>query len=114
MKAGQKMDKKNQLYQYVHLPENEDIGPEDRTYQAQEKIVEYNGRKVLCLIVEANAVTCCDGSYSSQIKTIHVKGYITRWKYRIDESGEAISEIEQIDDWNTQQEVRGILKRNPC
>ena len=70
------MEQKPQWRQYVHLPRNEDIGPLQRAYQAQEKVIEYNGREVLCLLVETAAVTFCDGSYASRLETVNVTGYI--------------------------------------
>lgn len=108
------MEQKPRSVRYVHLPEDEDIGPPSRTYRAYEKVVEYNGREVLYLIAETSGVTFCDGSYASLIETVHIKGYITRWKYEFNERGEAISEIEPIEDQETQQEIRKILKRSPC
>ena len=107
-----KMEQNSQLRQYVHLPEDEDIGPPGRTYRAYEMVTEYEGRKVLYVIAETSGVTFCDRSYTSRIETVHVKGYITRWKYMINEKGDAISEMEPIEDNETQQKVKEIIKRS--
>lgn len=106
------MKQKPQLRQYVHLPQNEDIGPPDRSYRAREERLEYNGREVLYLVVETTGVTfCCDGSYASRIETTNVEGYITRWKYKTNEKGEAISELEPIEDKEARREIRKILQK---
>jgi len=41
------------MTEYIHLPESEDIGPEGRSYQIKEEILDYKGRKVFCVKAEA-------------------------------------------------------------
>ena len=106
------MEPTPQLRQYIHLPEDEDIGPLERYYRAREGRLEYNGREVLYLRAETTGVTFCDGSYASRIETANVIGYITRWQYKTNEKGEAVSEIEPIEDKETMQEIGKILQ-NP-
>lgn len=103
--------RKNQLLLYIHLPQDQDIGFPERAYQASEERLEYKGREVLYLIVESTGFTCCDRSYTSRLATVRVAGYITRWKYDINERGEAISEIEPIEDEEAQGEIREILQK---
>ena len=105
------MEQKNQLRHYVHMPENEDIGFPERAYRASEERLEYKGREVLYLIVECSGFTCCSGNYTARLETARVVGYITRWKYKINEKGEVISEIEPIEDKETQGEVRRMLRK---
>lgn len=106
------MKQELKLRQYVHMPQDEDIGPPDRCYRAVEKRLEYNGREVLYLMVETTGVTsCCNGSYSSRIETANVEGYIVRWKYKTNEKGEAISELEAINDKETQRDIRDMLQK---
>ena len=95
---------------YTHLPEEEDIGPEDRCYRAQEEIIDYKGRQVLCLHVEAWGVTSCCGGYASHIATTYIAGYIVHWKHRTNENGEALSEVERISDQAELSEIKHILQ----
>lgn len=105
------MEQGTQLRQFVHLPQDEDIGPLNRSYRVREGRLEHNGREILYIMVETTNVTFCDGSYASRLQTVNVEGYITRWKYKTNENGEAISELEPIDDKETQSEIRKILKK---
>jgi hypothetical protein len=102
---------KKQLRQYVHLPEDMEIGFSERAYQAREERLQFKEREILYHLVESTGFTCCDRSYTSHLATIRVLGYIIRWKYTINEKGEAISEIEPIEDKETQQELRKILRK---
>ncbi len=94
-------------YVYGHLPQNEDIGFVERSYSATEGLLEYQGRNVLYLQVDASDVTFCDRSYAAHLASINVKGYATRWKYGTNERGEALSEIEPI---NEEEEKRAITE----
>lgn len=100
-----------QIRQYVHLPEDMDIGFSERAYQAREEKLEYGEREILYHVVESTGFTCCDRSYTSHLATIRVMGYIIRWKYTTNEKGEAVSEIEPIEDKETQQEIRHALRK---
>lgn len=99
------------MRQYVHLPEESEIGFSERAYQAREEKLDYKEREILYHIVESTGFTCCDRSYTSHLQTVRVLGYIIRWKYTRNEKGEAISEIEPIEDKEIQQEVRQILRQ---
>ncbi|MFC1925791.1 hypothetical protein ACFLW2_03735 [Chloroflexota bacterium] len=101
----------NQLQQYVHQPEDEDIGFSERAYQVREEILEYKGREVLYVRVESTGFTLCDRSVNSRLETGRVVGYITRWKCETNEEGEAISEIEPIEDEEIRRELRKILQQ---
>ncbi|MEE8470400.1 MAG: hypothetical protein V3S51_03625 [Dehalococcoidia bacterium] len=85
-------------YTYVHLPENEDIGFDERSYSVAEETLEYNGRKVLYLYVTASGISFCDRSYAPHLANANVKGYIVRSKYGTDEKNASLSEIETIED----------------
>ena len=97
-------------YEYVHLPQDEDIGPEDRAYCLREGILEYGGRNVLYLETEASAITFCDRSYVARMGSINVKGYIVNWQYTTIANGELVSEIEPIRDKVEQREIRQLLQ----
>src|SRR4030042_119301 len=102
----------DELRQYVHMPEEEDIGFPERAYQViEEGKLEYKGLEVLYLIVKSTNFTCCDRILTSQLATVRVAGYIIRWKYGTNEKGEAISEIKTIKDKETQQEIARILRK---
>lgn len=107
------MEQNPQLREFVHLPEDEDIGQLERYYRATEGRLEYNGREVLYLISETTGFTCCDGIYCSRLETVNVIGYITRWKYKTNDRGADVSEIEPIDDMYTKQEIKKILQKTP-
>jgi hypothetical protein len=83
-------------YVYTHLPQNEDIGFDGRSYSASEGLLDHNGRKVLYLYVDASDITFCDRSYASHLASVNVKGYVARWRYGTGEQGETLSEIEPI------------------
>ena len=105
------MECKSQLSEYTHLPPEEDIGPADRSYRVQEKILEYKNRKILYLIVETTGVTFfCDRSSTPHIGSIIVPGYIVNWQSKKSLKGLLISEVEPIRDGETQQEVRKMLR----
>jgi len=97
-------------YVYAHLPQNEDIGFEGRSYSVAEGLLEFRGRRVLYLCVEASDVTFCDCSYASRLGGINVKGYVTRWKYESNEKGEALSEIEPITDQEEKLAISNLLR----
>jgi hypothetical protein len=100
----------SETYVYAHLPQNEDIGFEGRSYSVTEGLLEYRGRRVLYLCAEASDVTFCDCSYASRLVSVNVKGYVTRWKYESNERGEALSEIEPISDEEEQRAIRDLVR----
>ncbi len=97
-------------YIYVHLPQDEDIGFEERAYRITEGLLEHQNRKVLYLHVEASEVTFCDGRYASYLDSFNIKGYVVRWKYTANESSEAVSEIDSIEDEEEKQAIGKLLR----
>jgi hypothetical protein len=97
-------------YVYTHLPQNEDIGFLERSYNVIEGILEYEGRDVLYLLVDASDVTFCDRSHASHLASVNVKGYVVRLKYEMSGAGEAMSEIEPIEDAGDKQAITNILR----
>jgi len=96
---------------YVHLArQGEEIGWEIRSYSASESTFEYDDRQVLLIEVEAGGCTFCDGSYAHNLTGANVEGYIIKWKYREDENGLAISEVDPIRDKTKRKEILEILK----
>ncbi len=97
------------MTEYIHLPESEDIGPEGRSYQIKEEILDYKGRKVFCVKAEAGGgITFCDGSCIQALNSFFVKGYITEWKTE-NEKVELVSKLEAVRDPTEQQEIKEIL-----
>ena len=97
------------ICEYVHLPQNEDIGQEERCYRVEEGVVEFKGREVLYFIARSGAFTLCDGRQGSQLTSIDVPGYVVSWKCKADENGSPISQIEPLRDEEEQLQIRGIL-----
>ena len=106
------MEYKSQLREYTHLPQEEDIGPEDRSYRVQEKILDYKDRKVLYLVTETTGLTFfCDHSSTPHLGSIIVPGYIVSWQSKKSREGLPVSEVELIQDKETQREVIEILQK---
>ena len=96
------------MIEYIHLPEDKDVGPEGRSYRIKEEILEYKGKKVLCIRSEAKGgITCCDGSCVQELKSLFVTGYIINWK--IKEKDKLVSKLEAIKEPGEQQEIKGML-----
>ena len=95
---------------YAHLPPNEDIGFDERFYSVTEGMLEFRGRKILYLLVDATDVTFCDRSYACHLASINVKGYVSDWKYGTDESGQALSLIEPVENEADRREISGLLR----
>lgn len=96
-------------YVYTHVPQNEAIGAEGRHYTITEKMLEYQGRRVLYQYIEAFGVTTCCGGYAGHIGGINVAGYVLRWKYGTNDKGEVLSEIEPIANVEEQQAIGKLL-----
>lgn len=95
---------------YTHLAQGEDIGFDERSYRATEMLLEYRDRKVLYLYVEASAVTFCDRSYAPHMVSINVKGYVSKWKCGASDTGDALSEIEPVEDEVDRRQIAGLLR----
>lgn len=97
-------------YIYEHMPEDKDIGFEERSYKVTERLLEYKNRKVLYLNAEAAGVSFCDRSYAMHLGSIIVKGYVVRWKFGTNEKGAPLSEIEPVKSEAEQQEISKLLR----
>jgi hypothetical protein len=96
---------------YVHLQqEGESIGWEIRSYNAFENTLEYDGRQVLLVEVEATNCTFCDGSYAQNLNGVNVEGYVVRWKYRENEQGLPVTEVEPISQKDQKRAIVSLLK----
>ena len=89
--------------EYIHLPQSEDLGPKGRSYRISEKVIEFRGKKILVLETEASDISFCDSSYTCQLRTFVVKGYIKEWKFRTSPESMDISLLEPLGDEEKKQ-----------
>ncbi|MBE0479767.1 MAG: hypothetical protein IBX68_02180 [Dehalococcoidia bacterium] len=97
-------------YLYTHLPQHQCIGFEERSYEAVEGLLDYHGRSILYLYVEASSVSFCDRSYASHLGSLNVKGYVVKWKKARDSEGNPVSEIEPVTDEGEKREISSLLR----
>ena len=96
---------------YTHLEkQGEEIGWEIRFYSASENTFDHNGKQVLLVEVEASGCSFCDGSYAQSLMGANVEGYVVKWKYKENDEGQPVSQIEPIRDNVNQKEIAEILK----
>ena len=86
-----------------------DDGLEERRFSLSEGILEYGGRQVFYHYSEATSVSFCTASGSPFVGNIHVRGYVLRWKYTIDDKGLALSEIEPVTNETERREIQNLL-----
>jgi hypothetical protein len=96
-------------YVYAHLSRDEHAGFEGDRYSATERTLQYRGRTVLYQYADAVGVTFCTGTGAPYVGSLNVKGYVVKWKYGTDETGEALSEIEPITDAQERREISELL-----
>jgi hypothetical protein len=68
----------------------------------------YRGKEVLFSVGIANLEASCCGTWGCGF--IKVPGYVLSWKMRVDERGPVLSEIERVEDQESQREIREILE----
>jgi hypothetical protein len=95
-------------YVYAHQF-SDPVLDEKRFTTSTELTLDYKGRKILYCYAEASAISFCSASGANYAGNMNVKGYVVRWKYGANESGEALSEIEPISDKKEQEEISRIL-----
>ena len=98
------------ICEYVHLPQDEFLGFEERGYCVEEGTMDFNGRVVLYLVAESNNFQLCFLRRDSQLTTIDVEGYVVRWNYRTNEDGSPVSQIEPVRDEEEQREIKETLQ----
>ena len=99
---------KTTTYAYVH-PFDDPVLDDKRFTTSTEHTLDYRGREVLYSYAEASAISFCSASGANYAGNMNVKGYVVRWKYRANEKGEALSEIEPIIDKKDQEEISQLL-----
>ena len=98
------------ICEYVHLPQDEHFGFEERGYYVDEGVMEFNGRKLLYLVMESDLMSFCFFRRERRLTTIDVEGYVVRWKYRANENGSSVSQIEPVRDEEEQREIKETLQ----
>lgn len=97
------------MSEYTHLMLNEDIRAIGGYYTpAKEERLKYKGREVLYIVGQANLDSSCCGSgcwcYTN------VPGYAVNWKFKINENGLPVSEIEPVTDKKEQEEIKKLIR----
>jgi hypothetical protein len=95
--------------EYVHQELNQEIVAIGGYYLlVQESWLPFQGRALLYLIGHAAFETTCCGTGGCAYAL--VPGFVLEWKHRRNQEGLAISQVEPIEDSDTQQRVRQALK----
>jgi hypothetical protein len=68
----------------------------------------YQRKEVLFSVGIANLEASCCGTWGCGF--IKVPGYVLSWKTPVDEQGQVLSEIERVEDQESQREIRKILE----
>ena len=98
------------MIEYVHLPEDEEIGPLGGSYRIKEELLDYKGSDVLYIRSESSRnITVCRGCSLQGVISIFIKGRIIEWKAK-NEREEVISKLEEITNLKEQQEIKEIIK----
>ena len=110
MSAEKKMtsNRKATIHVYAH-PFSDPVLDDKRFTTSTEHTLDYKGREVLYSYAEASAISFCSASGANYVGNMNVKGYVVRWKYGMNEKGEALSEIEPITNKKDQEEISQLL-----
>jgi|WetSurMetagenome_2_1015567.scaffolds.fasta_scaffold857951_1 hypothetical protein len=96
---------------YTHLELNQDVSTPSGYYTPQKEVrLDFNGHSVLYTVTGAciEASCCGKGDYCSAL----VPGYIKNWRFRNNENGLPVSEVEPITDESARDAIRRIIKDN--
>lgn len=104
--------KKNIPFEFIHLPQSEDLGPQGRSYTLTEKVISFKGKKVLALETAASDISFCDSSHACQLRTFTVKGYIDKWKFHNTPEGLPVSLIRTILNDEEKIQLREHIRSN--
>lgn len=98
---------------HIHQRVGEEIRSIAGYYQVlEEHLLDYRDRRVLYLLEAAVADTSCCGQ--GGMGFIMVPGYVTRLRYRKNEDGLWVSEVERVDDEGERRELASIIRaRHP-
>ena len=96
------------LSQYTHGPLDESIVAIGGYFRIiEEKRMAYDGERVLYLMGLAHMDNACCGSWGCNYAI--VKGFITDWKYKIDQQGYAVTQVVPVTDAEEQERIRTAI-----
>jgi hypothetical protein len=94
---------------YTHSPLGEEIRAAAGRYAIEtEKLLAFRGRSVLIALGYATVDSACCGTGGCGFA--FVPGYLVGWKVSRNEKGEAVSEVEPIEDEKEREELRRIIR----
>jgi hypothetical protein len=97
------------MEQYIHPELNKRVEFFAGSYLfLEEGRLSHQGKEVLYLVGMASVESSCCGARGCAF--IKVPGYVLSWKQRKDEHGQALSDIERIEDQKSQREICNILE----
>lgn len=103
---------------YTHLPLGKDVEAFAGYYTPEkEATLKYNGREVLYVTGHVVLEATCSGGGEGGCRTANywyaiVPGYLLKLQREKNESGLAVSEVEQISDQETQNRIKRIIMDN--
>jgi len=101
--------------EFAHLPLQQEIEFLAGSYWiSEEEKIPYEGREVLCLVRDASPFTSCGvggcGQFSG-FRSILIPGFVIRHRYKKNEGGLEISEVETINDEDTRKDLQEIVQQ---
>jgi hypothetical protein len=101
------------MAEHVHQRMGEEIRSIAGYYQVlEEVVVEYEGRDLFYLLEAAVVDTSCCGR--GGMAFITVPGFVKKWKYRVNEEGLFVSEVERVEDEEERKRITRLLRsRHP-
>ena len=100
--------------EFAHLPLQEEIEFLAGSYWISgEDKIPYKGREVLCLVRDAGPFTSCGAGGCRQFpgfRSILIPGFVIRHRYKKNQDGLEISEVETINDEDTKKDLGEIVR----
>lgn len=99
--------------EYVHQELGKDVNAMAGYYTPMNELrLEHDGKEVLCItglgVIESSC--CGTGGCAYAI----VPGYIVNWKFKENEAGLPVSEVESVADKEARREISAILQEREC
>ncbi len=76
----------------------------------REGTLEVDGRTIVYAVGNALLDSSCCGYWGCRFAV--VPGYVTRWKYRLDQEGTAVSSVDSVKDEQLQRYITKLLEQN--
>jgi hypothetical protein len=99
--------------EYVHQELGKDVNALAGYYTPMNELrLEHDGKEVLCItglgVIESSC--CGTGGCAYAI----VPGYIVNWKFKENEAGLPVSEVESVADKEARRKISAILQEREC